>query len=47
LLKLVFKGKTVINDDTILKLGIKETDFLVVMTQVAKPLPRAKVENKA
>lgn len=33
-LKIVFKGKTVANEDTIEKLAIKETDFIVVMTQV-------------
>jgi hypothetical protein len=33
-LKIVYKGKTVTNEDTIEKLGIKETDFLVVMAQV-------------
>jgi hypothetical protein len=30
----VYKGKTINNEDTVEKLGIKETDFLVVMTQV-------------
>lgn len=34
-LKIVFKGKTVANEDTIEKLAIKETDFIVVMAQVA------------
>ena len=33
-LKIVYKGKTVTNEDTIEKLGIKETDFIVVMAQV-------------
>jgi len=45
-LKIVFKGKTVNNEDTIEKLGIKETDFIVVMSQVAKPPPKAKEETK-
>ena len=35
-LKIVYKGKTVTNNEnTIEELGIKETDFLVVMSQVA------------
>lgn len=34
-LKIVFKGKTASNEDTIEKLAIKETDFIVVMAQVA------------
>jgi hypothetical protein len=39
-LKIVFKGKTAANEDTIEKLAIKETDFIVVMAQVAVlPLP--------
>ena len=46
-LKIVFKGKTVNNEDTIEKLGIKETDFIVVMSQVAKPAPKPKEETKA
>ena len=48
-LKIVFKGKTVANEDTIEKLAIKETDFIVVMAQVAvtftlsrNPPPRPK-----
>jgi hypothetical protein len=32
--KIIFKGKTTNNEDTIEKLGIKETDFLVVMSQI-------------
>ena len=44
---MVFKGKTVNNEDTIEKLGIKETDFLVVMGQVAKPPPKPKEEKKS
>lgn len=42
--KLIFKGKTTNNEDTIEKIGFKDTDFLVVMTQVAKPQPKSKVE---
>jgi hypothetical protein len=38
-LKIVFKGKTAANEDTIEKLAIKETDFIVVMAQVAVSLP--------
>lgn len=45
-LKIVFKGKTVNNEDTIEALGIKESDFIVVMTQVAKPQPKPKEEVK-
>lgn len=45
-LKIVFKGKTVNNQDTIEKLAIKETDFIVVMSQVAKPVPKPKEESK-
>ena len=45
-LKIVFKGKTVNNQDTIEKLAIKETDFIVVMSQVAKPAPKPKEETK-
>jgi hypothetical protein len=45
-LKVVFKGKTVNNEDTIEKLAIKETDFIVVMSQVAKPAPKPKEETK-
>ena len=49
-LKIVFKGKTIANnEDTIEKLGIKETDFLVIMSQIAvfyrlsqKPAPKPK-----
>jgi hypothetical protein len=41
-LKIVFKGKTVNNEDTIATLGIKDTDFFVVMNQVAKPAPKVK-----
>lgn len=37
--KIIFKGKTTTNDEKIEKLALKETDFLVVMTQVAVPLP--------
>jgi len=33
-LKIVYKGKTINNEDTIEKIGIKETDFLVVMSQI-------------
>lgn len=33
--KIIFKGKTTTNEETIEKLNLKETDFLVVMTQVA------------
>lgn len=45
-LKIVFKGKTASNEDTIEKLAIKETDFIVVMAQVAKPQPKPKEETK-
>lgn len=54
-LKIVFKGKTVNNEDTIEKLAIKETDFIVVMAQVAVltsscrnrlPKPRRKASHK-
>lgn len=36
-MKLIFKGKTTANNDQLDKLGLKETDFLVVMNQVAVP----------
>lgn len=45
-LKIVFKGKTVNNEDSIVQLGIKDTDFIVVMSQVAKPPPKPKEESK-
>ena len=45
-LKVVFKGKTLNNDDTVEKIGIKDTDFIVCMNQVAKPAPKAKEETK-
>lgn len=41
-LKVVFKGKTLNSDDTIEKIGIKDTDFVVCMNQVAKPAPKPK-----
>lgn len=51
--KLIFKGKTTNNEDTIEKIGFKDTDFLVVMTQVAvcqhqsrNHSPRAKLNKK-
>ena len=35
-LKIVYKGKTISNnDDTIEKIGIKETDFVIVMSTIA------------
>jgi hypothetical protein len=37
-MKLIFKGKTTSNDEELQKLGLKETDFLVVMNQVAVTL---------
>ncbi len=37
-MKLIFKGKTTSNDEELQKLGLKETDFLVVMNQVAVAL---------
>lgn len=37
-MKLIFKGKTTNNDEELQKLGLKETDFLVVMNQVAVSL---------
>lgn len=45
-LKIVFKGKTVNAEETVEKLGVKETDFMVVMAQVAKPAPKPKEETK-
>ena len=45
-LKVVFKGKTLINEDTVEKIGIKDTDFVVCMNQVAKPAPKPKEEVK-
>lgn len=45
-LKVVFKGKTLNNDDSIEKIGIKDTDFVVCMSQVAKPAPKPKEESK-
>ncbi len=38
-MKLIFKGKTTSNDEQLQKLGLKETDFLVLMNQVAVALP--------
>lgn len=35
--KIVYKGKPVANTDTVSALGIKETDFLVIMNLVKKP----------
>jgi hypothetical protein len=46
-LKIVFKGKSVNNEDTIGTLGLKETDFFVVMNQVQKPAPKVKEEKKS
>ena len=51
--KIIFKGKTTNNEEKIEKLGLKETDFLVVMTQVAvqpslcrSPSPNPKLKKK-
>lgn len=44
-LKIVFKGKTAANEDTIEKLAIKETDFIVVMAQVAVFPPSRRSHN--
>ncbi len=41
-LKVVFKGKTLNNEDSIEKIGIKDTDFVVCMNQVAKPVAKPK-----
>lgn len=35
--KIIFKGKTTTNTDIINAIGIKENDFLVLMTIVKKP----------
>lgn len=45
-LKVVFKGKTLNGDDSVEKIGIKDTDFVVCMNQVAKPVPKPKEEKK-
>jgi len=34
-MKIIFKGKTTKDDESLEKLGLKETDFLVVMSQVS------------
>ena len=41
-LKVVFKGKTLNNEDSVEKIGIKDTDFVVCMNQVAKPAAKPK-----
>jgi len=46
-LKIVYKGKTVTNEDSIEKLGIKETDFIVVMAQVQVPLSHLETSTQA
>lgn len=35
--KIVYKGKATTNEDQLEKLGVKEGDFLVIMTMVKKP----------
>lgn len=35
--KIVFKGKATTNTDILTAIGVKENDFLVVMTVVKKP----------
>lgn len=35
--KIIFKGKTTTNTDIINTIGIKENDFLVLMTIIKKP----------
>lgn len=41
--KIIFKGKTTTNDDVIQAIGIKENDFLVLMTLIKKPEKKQEV----
>ena len=41
-IKLSFKGKTLNNDDTVEKIGIKDTDFIVCSIQAANSIPKSK-----
>lgn len=42
--KIVFKGKATNNTDVLSNIGVKDNDFLVVMTMIKKPEPK-KVEK--
>lgn len=41
--KIIFKGKTTTNADVIQTIGIKENDFLVLMTLIKKPEKKEEV----
>lgn len=39
-LKIVYRGKPVVDGDTVGALGVKEGDFLVIMNTLKKPEPK-------
>ena len=44
--KIIFKGKTTTNSDVIQEIGIKENDFLVLMTVIKKPEKKEEAPKK-
>ncbi|KAI9183686.1 UV excision repair protein rad23 [Blastocladiella emersonii ATCC 22665] len=45
--KLIYSGKILADDQTVEALGVKETDFMVVMVTKAKPAPAAAASSSA